>query len=356
MHSWMSCTSEIGWRRATARASILLTMLAGAACTEQTADEEEEVITSVQALSTTNGLALNGIALNGLALNGIALNGVSLNGLALNGVKLEGTEFVGKTADGKPVAPEAFLGAIFTGMLSNGQTISLRIDDRVTSTRPDVFLYEISYLSNPKQDDWKSLCGTSGGTPRRAIPLPGTWDYSQKTTTSGMHLPSETSFTFACRPYAIAKCVELGYKPWSDVTECAKPGVCKEIPGTLLHQACTRMLRADYCGDGVPHTQDGTPVDVWDELGIQASAGNEFVFEAEWTPMGARCIEHTRWLGDTSGSVASYVNKVCPSRWASAQPSYDCGGPGSKLRTANGFSVPPLVRSLIGNESALPTD
>ncbi|MDI1446262.1 ADYC domain-containing protein [Polyangium sp. 6x1] len=361
MHSWMSCTSEHGWRRGATWALFLLTTLFGPACTEQSADpdemEEEGVVASVQALSTTNGLALNGLALNGLALNGVSLNGLALNGLALNGVSLNGTTFVGKTSSGKPMKPADFLGATFTGTLSNGQTITLRIDDRVPTTRPDVFLYEISYLSSTNQNQWKSLCGeTSSGVPRRAIPLAGVWDYSQKMPTSGMHLPSETSFTFACRPYAIAKCVELGYKPWSNVKECATPSTCKEIPGVLLHQACTRMLRADYCGDGVPHTQDGTPVDVWDEFGIQEAATTDFAFEAEWTPTGARCIEHTRWHGDTSGSVASYVNKQCPSRWASAQPMYDCGGPNSTLHTAKGFVIPPIARSLIGNESALPSD
>ncbi|MDC3984299.1 ADYC domain-containing protein [Polyangium jinanense] len=360
MHSWMSCTSEIGWRRAAVWAPILLGMLFGPGCTEPTGepdDEEGEVITSVQALSTTNGLALNGLALNGLALNGISLNGISLNGLALNGVSIEGTTFVGKKASGKPMKPEEFVGATFTGTLSNGQTITLRIEDRVASTRPDVFLYEVAYLSSPSQGAWKSLCGeTSSGTLRRAIPLAGTWDYSERKPTSGMHLASETTFTFACRPYAIAKCVELGYKPWGGVKECVAPGICKEIPGVLLHQACTRMLRADYCGDGVPHTQDGTIVDVWDDFGIQASVVTDFAFEAEWTPMGARCIEHTRWHGDTSGATASYVDKHCSSRWSSVQPSYDCGGPSSTLHTAKGFAIPPLVRSLIGNESALPGD
>ncbi len=341
MHSWMSCTAEIRWRRGASLASIVLGMLFGPACAEQPDDPEAEVITSVQALSTTNGLALNGI---------------SLNGISLNGVKLDGTTFVGKTASGAAVTPDGFLGAVFKGTLGNGQTLTLRIEDRATSTNPEVNVYEISYLSSPNAGTWKSLCGTSAnGVPRRAIPLAGTWDYSQKKVTSGMHVASETSFTFACRPFAIAKCVELGYLPWSDVTECNTSGSCKPIPGELLHQACTRMLRADYCGDGVPHTQDGTPVDVWDDFGIQASANTDFLFEAEWTPMGARCIEHTRWLGDTSGSVAAYVNKTCPSRWASAQSSYDCGGPNSTLHTAKGFAVPPLVRSLLGNESAPPT-
>ena len=32
------------------------------------------------------------------------------------------------------------------------------------------------------------------------------------------------------------------------------------------HQACTRMARADYCGDGTSHTQDGTWIEYYDKL------------------------------------------------------------------------------------------
>jgi len=48
-----------------------------------------------------------------------------------------------------------------------------------------------------------------------------------------------------------------GYKPW------------KVVNGQSLwayHQACTRMMRADYCGDGRPHTREGTPIYIDDRL------------------------------------------------------------------------------------------
>jgi hypothetical protein len=88
--------------------------------------------------------------------------------------------------------------------------------------------------------------------------------------------------TFACRTAALAKCVEFGYRPWSVKS------------GTSLadhHQACTRMVRADYCGTGQAHTVSGTPVHVLDKLGVQTADPNvPYVVEAEWGPNGATCL------------------------------------------------------------------
>ena len=86
--------------------------------------------------------------------------------------------------------------------------------------------------------------------------------------------------TFACEGYALAKCVELGYRPWL-------PG------GRALHQTCTRLIRADYCGDGRSHTEDGVWINVYDGLGIQSDT-EDWTFEAEWSPEGARCLSTTR--------------------------------------------------------------
>ena len=72
-------------------------------------------------------------------------------------------------------------------------------------------------------------------------------------------------------------------------------GNCTQVNLADHHQACTRMARADYCGDGVPHTLNNTPIDVYDRLVpyIQtlASVGNkEWKVEAEWGPNGALCL------------------------------------------------------------------
>lgn len=49
-----------------------------------------------------------------------------------------------------------------------------------------------------------------------------------------------------------------------------------------------RMARADYCGDGVPHTKSGTLIDLYDIHGIQTVVPNDGqTFEAGWNEDGA---------------------------------------------------------------------
>ncbi len=324
--------------------SILCLALVMGGCTSH--ESAENVVTSAQELNAKNGLQLNGTQLNGVQLNGVQLNGVQLNGVQLNGVQLNGTQFTTTTVAGQILTGPAFVGAIFTGQLSDGNTLTVRIDDMVPSALPDVFLYGVSYQSSAGA--WQSLCGKGqAGEPIRAIPLSGTWDTSSAQENSGMHVDDPGSITLACRGYAIAKCVEMGYRPWVGVEECVAPGNCQTIPGAQFHQTCTRMIRADYCGDGVPHTKNGTPIDVWDVFGIQSKADVDWDLEAEWTPTGARCIKHTR-IGDGG---ADYVESVCPNFLADRQPQYDCGGDSSTMHTKNGFGVPLLARTVIVNES-----
>jgi hypothetical protein len=73
------------------------------------------------------------------------------------------------------------------------------------------------------------------------------------------------------------------------------PRTCTTISLRDHHQACTRMARADYCGDGRPHTVTGTPIDIFDRLKnpVQIEGTKSLVnwsIEAEWGPEGARCV------------------------------------------------------------------
>ena len=94
-------------------------------------------------------------------------------------------------------------------------------------------------------------------------------------------------FNVTCSSGAIGKCVRLGYKPW------------KRLPdGTALwdhHQACVRMMRADYCGDGQSFTRDGTLIDLYDRLGLQKDEPAPGMrFEAGWGKDGAICVARAR--------------------------------------------------------------
>jgi hypothetical protein len=101
--------------------------------------------------------------------------------------------------------------------------------------------------------DGTPLC-MDGPLPHRraAIPMPGRWD------DAGFHQNTTDTFTLACTAGVIAKCYQLGYRPW-DVSD-------EGVSLREYHQTCTRAARADYCGDGGSHTVDGTTIDLYDRL------------------------------------------------------------------------------------------
>jgi hypothetical protein len=161
--------------------------------------------------------------------------------------------------------------------------VTVRLDSAtpLTGSNADVWAYGVSYLSG---STWLPMCGTAGGVPVLAIPLGGTWNNGSGVFGGGAWSSSSASFTLACRGAALAKCVELGYKPW--VTR----------NGTLLrnhHQACTRAIRADYCGNGRSYTADGTVINIYDAIGLQADA-TAWPLDAAWTASGAQCLHTTR--------------------------------------------------------------
>jgi len=139
------------------------------------------------------------------------------------------------------------------------------------------------------------LCPGDDGGNLSAIPLDGRWDEAGDWHEDGM--------TFACHNGVLAKCVRWGYAPW---------GEREGADLRAYHQTCSRMARADYCGDGVPHTQNGTLINMWDAIGIQKSDPDDnLAFEAAWTPDGAINIERTRYPEDMA-----YVQQHCPERLA----------------------------------------
>ncbi len=231
---------------------------------------------------TLNGISFNGAKFNGIRLNGPLLQGTKLNGISINGPVLQGTTLNGITFNGADLA-----GVELVGELSDGTTIPIFIDAVRQNPDPanaDVVLYEVSYGA-----DHAPLCGhDAGGAPLLATALANTWDPA-----TGNRIDSKDRFTFACQGGALYKCVAAGYKPWKSVESASGPASLAD-----LHQACTRMIRADYCGDGRSFTRDGTEIDLYDGLAIQTPASLDrasFAFEAAWGPNGATCVSKTRY-------------------------------------------------------------
>jgi hypothetical protein len=183
---------------------------------------------------------------------------------------------------------------------------------RITSVMPELASYDpthtgSTYLYTVERWDadsaaWQPACAPDADGRRVAIPLAGTWD------DHGNRIESTTLFTLGCTAGVIAKCYRWGYRPWLT-------GYAADM--TTMHWTCTRMARADYCGDGTSHTVDGTWINMWDTLpapgpiqhhGLLPPLG--MIFEGGWGPQGAICLSHARWLS----SLGSLLVNACPNR------------------------------------------
>ncbi|WP_437777829.1 ADYC domain-containing protein [Sorangium sp. So ce1097] len=311
----------------------------GGGCVAETDGEDpvEETAESALALRALNTLALNGTYLNGVRFNGVRFNGVRFNGVRFNGVSLDATTLVGtRGTDGQPVRGADFIGVDMEAALEDLSTTTVRITNVVE--RNGLSYYTVKHRVGSV---WANICGEG----IEAIPVRGTWDE-----VTGAHSDDGSSFTFGCQGAAIGKCAEWGYHGGARQAECSG-SVCEGRDLSYLHQACVRLVRADYCGDGVPHTRIGTAIDIWDALGIQTETeGSGMSLEAEWSVDGAACVKHTRWrrLG-ASDPDRDYILAHCPERWAGDDPS--CGGASSTFHKANGFATPLGQRRLLRNAS-----
>ena len=220
-----------------------------------------------------------------------------------------------------------------------GQQICDEVNEPTLGPNADINLYQVEYQScypryvYPSWQticSWQPLCANSDGTAyvdrdglsNMSTIVPGAWETrvaSQShpftngvvSWSGGSEIPGtqSTSFTFACRDLgATAKCEErMGYKPWKTVN-----GVSLDV----ALQACVRMVRADYCGDGMPHTVDGTAIDVEDSLNVQSFVASDWGTEASWTASGAYDVFYGRYAaqdptGPAGQTIFDYLQSNC---------------------------------------------
>jgi hypothetical protein len=277
--------------------------------------------------STTEqkGATLQGATLQGATLQGATLQGATLQGVNLGGATMSGDVLTNLRVDRGELVAQRGTATLRGTALVGAQLIAQARNLTVTPPTTALIEYRIAeIIPEPVENDptrtgntflytleqwvaeagaWQPACPADADGRHVAIPVAGTWNER------GDRVESSTMFTFGCTTGVIAKCYRWGYRPW--ITGYGADMVA-------MHQTCTRLARADYCGNGVPHTQDGTKINVWDTLPlpgpIQRSAPLMdklgMLFEAGWNTGGAVCLSHTRWV--LGGGLA--IAQVCPDR------------------------------------------
>ena len=248
-------------------------------------------------LALSAGLSLGMLSIASVAEAGLPMNGTSLTGqttekqrsqqlkdLPKNGLILTGQvsqkQRKGRLGSNTPTTTRSAESVLQEKAKLQGYQLS---EPELDPQDPDqkVYLYTVRYQDSTNSP-WHHLCNPDTDNVAKAMLLSGEWDET------GAHIDNDR-VTVACTGGVLAKCVRWGYKPW------------KTVQGLSLrdyHQACTRMARADYCGNGLSHTKDGTLIDIYDRLGIQQPEpqdNQEMIFEAAWGVDGAVLLARTRY-------------------------------------------------------------
>jgi hypothetical protein len=213
-------------------------------------------------------------------------------------IGVRGTAFNVRLTDGRVLDQQNLVGAILEVSDGSGGPLTVRIDGFVLDDHDparEVVLYRVKALG--ENGSWQEFCHPDPAGERWAFPVAGSW------TASGEHR-NDVDVALTCSSGAIGKCVRFGYKPWA-----AGPDGRSMWD---LHQACVRMIRADYCGEGRANTRDGTKIEFYDRVGVtQPGPAEGMSFEAAWAPDGAVCVAHVRVTGL---ATPEGLTRACPGR------------------------------------------
>ena len=259
------------------------------------------------------GTQLQGTQLQGMSMQGFQFAGATLQGLPLVNLRVEQGQLVAEqnqvTLQGTSLAGAHLYAQVQN--LTASPPVTALVEYRITNVVAEDSQYDPTYTGSTflymleqnvdHSDSWQPACPVDSDGLRVAIPLAATWDET------GARIESNSLFTFGCTTGVIAKCYRWGYRPWA--TGYGDLGA--------MHWTCTRLARADYCGNGTSHTQDGTAIDVWDNLPSpgpiqQRDSGllqGIIDFEAGWSTRGAVCLSHARWING-----GTLIAQACPDR------------------------------------------
>ena len=266
-------------------------------------------------------LAIRTVLAASMAMSLIAAAGAAEQasaGSRLRSIEADGSQFKVTLADGRMLRSPDLVGAVLT-IDFDGSPQRIRIDavetdpgvpEKGLPPSPDIYLHTLSIQS--ADGSWSNLCMAGPDGRKQALPIAG------RARSDATIWPDETgTFELTCTGGAQGKCIRFGYAPWRNASAATYE----------RYNACVRMVRADYSGDGKGTTRNGMLIDLYDFDGIQSTDNaSGLEFEAGWNSAGAVCIRHPRVKDnvnlaelDALLSLHGRTGEVCTEEFARAQ-------------------------------------
>lgn len=275
-------------------AVLTLTLVAGAGC--DPGDEFAEQAGGPLARSGSGGYG--GVWLNTSAIGSQPFSEMDLSGALHDGVQVTGIEVKGPnnswiTADKTEVVDGTLRiksgKASYTGAALVGARwhISL-VDDQGVADPREIWIAEVTTISakearytfQTKDDEGNVayLCDADALGLHTAVVIR---DVTIDPFTADM-APRKGTAYFACTSGAVGKAVTWGYRPWER--------------SLAEFSAAVRMVRADYCFDGMSWTVNGTALQLKDRWNINTFVASAAPTEVVWTKTGIACLTQPRAL------------------------------------------------------------
>ena len=293
------------------RSAILIVPLFALGCGDRFAGAAAPLGSSATALITSQGQQLQGQQLQGASLaGGPATSAPALvhryDGWIAGRRRLSARIIQGQLSaqddHGRTLSDAGLIGVLVPADQGATRVWTVIRDVKPDPTFPEggTSLYSIDVVA--ADGSTSPLCRPDASGTAAAIPIAALFD------DHGDRVESTAQFTFSCTAGVMAKCYRWGYRPWLQ-------GAVPSQEFTDLHQACTRMARADYCGNGQTWTHDGTLINLWDHAPApgpfqdHGTPPPDFVFEAGWSTKGAVCLSKQRWA-----TLPPEIAASCPDR------------------------------------------
>ncbi|MCA9706891.1 MAG: hypothetical protein KDK70_13645 [Myxococcales bacterium] len=275
-------------------------------------------LTTGRRLNTHNGgfIEYDTLPLNGSDHEGIWLLGVDYHpsGVESPGpsipvdiptIDVVDTELRATTVEGQPLAHTDFGQTEWHVLTPNGE-----IDLRVEATRdPETWtaLYQFRWRPHGSGEAFLHNCLMPGEPQLTTAAVYRDIDVHP----DGSITPLPERLYIGCIAGAVGKASLFGYRP--EIGSFALQQIAIGNDPVHAFSAATRMIRADYCGDGTSFTQTGTPIYVQDKVIINDGPSGLFVWpgpqnEAVWGLDGAWCVDLPRihpwwWTQPTCNGV-----------------------------------------------------
>src|SRR4051812_47487486 len=149
-----------------------------------------------------------------------------------------GTQFRMTLTDGRVLRSPELAGTELT-IATDAGTTTIRIEavERDSGANAEGVWLHTMLLVRP-DGSTQNLCDAGPDGRRQGFPLA-----SRLAPDGHIIFTQPEQFELVCTAGARGKCVRFGYRPWKSAEQA-------------LYEACTRMVRADYCGNAVATTRN----------------------------------------------------------------------------------------------------